>query len=367
MLVCEPGDGGTAEIVAALAAGLSTQGYDVEVAGPEDAPRFRGLDVPVHRLPLAPGYGVPRADAAAALGLGALLRRRRPDLVHTHSAKAGALGRPTAALLRVPAVHSPHCFPFLSGQYSRRRRQVATGVERALAPLTRAIVCVCEDERREAIRHRVSGPERLHVVRNGVPACPVGARVPDALARLAGGGPVAATVSVLREQKRVDVFLEAVPLVLRRVPDARLAVIGNGPLLGELRAHAARLGLDAERRFAFLPFQPPMAGWLAGLDCLVLSSDYEALPVAVLEALACGVPQVATDVGGTREAVTPDTGRLVPPRDPAALAEAIVAVLAQPGQRDAMAAASVSRHAERFQVDRMVAETARVYDAVLGR
>jgi glycosyltransferase involved in cell wall biosynthesis len=284
--------------------------------------------------------------------------------VHTHSAKAGVLGRPVAALFRTPVVHSPHCFPFLSGQYSARRRRFAAGVERALAVLTRAIVCVCEDERDEALRHRVGTPERLHVVRNGVPACAAGGSVPAPLAALAEGGPVAATVAVLREQKRVDVFLDAVPLVLERLPSARLAVVGNGPLLGELRAQTARLGLDADERFAFLPFEPPMARWLAGLDCLVLSSDFEALPVAVLEALACGVPQVATDVGGLREAVTAETGRLVPRRDPAALAGAIAEVLSNP---DAMPAASVRRHAESFRVERMVEETARVYDAVLGR
>ena len=156
--------------------------------------------------------------------------------------------------------------------------------------------------------------------------------MPAALSSL--GRPVAATVSVLREQKRVDVFLSAAPLVLDKLPDARLAVIGNGPLLGELRA-------QADPRVAFIPFAPPMEGWLSGLDCFVLSSDYEAFPVAIVEALACGTPQVATDVGGTREAVTADTGVLVPPGDPVALAEAIVEV-ANLGGRDA---ASRARHA----------------------
>jgi glycosyltransferase involved in cell wall biosynthesis len=115
-----------------------------------------------------------------------------------------------------------------------------------------------------------------------------------------------------------------------------------------------------------------MERWLAGIDLFVLSSDYEAFPVAVLEALACGVPQVATDVGGTGEAVTADTGVLVPPDDPGALADAIVEVLSDGDRRRALAAASTRRHAERFGVDRMVAGTASVYtgvleDRVLGR
>jgi glycosyltransferase involved in cell wall biosynthesis len=143
--------------------------------------------------------------------------------------------------------------------------------------------------------------------------------------------------------------------VLEKLPDARLAVIGNGPLLGELHA-------QADPRVTFLPFAPPMEGWLSGLDCFVLSSDYEAFPVAIVEALACGTPQVATDVGGAREAVTADTGVLVPRGDPVALAEAIVEVLANPGGRGA---ASRARHATLFGLDRMVAGTAQVYAGAL--
>ena len=367
LMVVEPAEGGTAEMVAALATGLPFFGHDVEVAGPIEAARYAQLDVPVHALPLVPGYGRVVADASAAGRLAQLIWRRRPQLVHTHSAKAGALGRPVAAALRVPAVHSPHCFPFLSLHYAPRRRAFAARVERLLAPLTRTVICVCEDERRQALGHRITGPDRLTVVHNGVPDCVTGLRVPRALEELGAGGPVAATVSVLREQKRVDVFLDAAPMVLRRLPEARLAVVGNGPLRDELEAHAGRLGLLQHERFAFIPFEPPTARWLAGLDCFVLSSGYEAFPVAILEALACGVPQVATDVGGTSEAVTAETGRLVPPDDPVRLADAIVDVLAHPDRRADMAAASVRRHAELFRVDRMVAETARVYEAALGR
>lgn len=367
LMVVEPSEGGTAEVFAALARGLPDHGFDVEIAGPVDAPVYQELGVPAHRLPLVPGYGRVREDAAAARRLAALLHRRRPDLVHTHSAKAGALARPVAAALRLPVVHSPHCFPFLSLQYSAPRRAFAAFVERALAPLTRTIVCVCEAERREALERAIARPERLAVVHNGVAPCTRSSAVPPQLATLAAGGPLAATVSVLREQKRVDVFLDAAPLVLRRLPDARLAVVGNGPLRAELEQHAQRLGLLTDERFAFLPFEPPMGRWLAGIDLFVLSSDYEAFPVAILEALACGVPQVATDVGGTGEAVTEETGVLVPPRDPAALADAIVAVLSNADRRAELGAASARRHAERFGVDRMVDGTASVYSAVLGR
>jgi glycosyltransferase involved in cell wall biosynthesis len=98
-----------------------------------------------------------------------------------------------------------------------------------------------------------------------------------------------------------------------------------------------------------------------------LASSWEACPSGPLEALACGVPQVVTEVGGTREAVVPETGLLVPPRDPDALAAAVVELLGDPERRARMRVASRERHATRFTVDRMVAGTAAVYDRVLSR
>jgi glycosyltransferase involved in cell wall biosynthesis len=143
------------------------------------------------------------------------------------------------------------------------------------------------------------------------------------------------------------------------MPAATIAVIGDGPELQALRA-------AADPRVVFAPFHAPAARHLRALDVYVLPSAWEAFPIGVLEALACGVPQVATDVGGTREAVTPDTGILVPPSDPRALADAVIALLRDPARRERMAAASRARHAAHFTVERMVAETAAVYDAVLA-
>ena len=151
------------------------------------------------------------------------------------------------------------------------------------------------------------------------------------------------------------------------MPDARLALVGDGPLRDELHARAAELGLDDEPRFAFLPFEPPAARHLRAMDVYVLPSAWEAFPIGVLEALACGTPQVATDVGGTGEAVVPETGVLVPPRDAPALAAAVADLLGDSERRARMAQASRERHAERFGVGRMVAETAALYRDVLAR
>jgi glycosyltransferase involved in cell wall biosynthesis len=337
-LVCEPPDGGVAEHVRQLAAGLPAHGHEAVVLGP---------DV----LPFRRDYRHPHRDAQA---LAALVRAVRGfDVVHAHAAKAGVLARLAAAVARVPAVYTPHCFPFAVPD-ARARRWFGVAVERALAPLTAAIVCVCDQERALAVAHRVRPRRSLTVIHNGCPAC-TGEPDPE-LARL--GGPVVGAVTVLRGQKRIDVLLAAAPRILAAVPDATVVVVGNGPEEAALRA-------AADPRVLFVPFRPPAARYLQALDVYVLPSAWEAFAIGLLEAQACGVPQVATDVGGTREAVVPETGVLLAPGDPAALAEAVIALLRDPERRAAMGAASRARHAERFTVDRMVAATAALYDSLL--
>jgi glycosyltransferase involved in cell wall biosynthesis len=366
LILCEPPAGGSAHNAAELAIRLPDRGFETEYAGPERTRRHGDLvraGVRVHRLALEPGYGRPRHDLLALRSLLALVRRGGFHLVHCHSAKAGVLGRIAARARGVPAVYSPHCFPFV-GDFSRRRITAARFVERALAPLTAAYVCVSEQERRLAISLRVGSAERLHVVHNGVEPCS-GATDPE-LAALGAGGPLVGAIAELRPQKRLDLLVEAAPRVLERVPEARVAIVGNGPLRDELHAQARELGLDGHQRVAMLPFEPPASRYLTALDLYVLPSAWESLPIGALEALACGVPQIATDVGGTGEAVVPSTGVLVPPRDADALSAAIVELLADPSRRASMAEASRARHAELFGVERMVDETAAVYRRALG-
>jgi glycosyltransferase involved in cell wall biosynthesis len=314
-----------------LAAGLPEHGYEPVV-----------LDSQV--LPFRRDYRRPDRDLQA---LAALVRALRGfDLVHAHSAKAGVLARLAAG--RRPVVYTPHGFPFAAGSAARRRFGVV--VERMLAPITATTVCVCEDEARLA--RKAGLRRRLAVVHNGCPACE------DVEPAVRFDGPVVGAVTVLRRVKRVDVLLAAAPRIIEA--GATVVIVGNGPEAASLRA-------SADPRVVFEPFAGPSARYLRGIDVYVLPSDSEAFPTALLEAQACGVPQVATDVGGTREALVPETGVLIPPGDPDALADAVIGLLRDPGRRAAMSAASRALHAERFTVERMVAETAAVYDAVLGR
>jgi glycosyltransferase involved in cell wall biosynthesis len=367
LLAFEPPDGGVPENVGQLALGLAAHGWEAEVAGPPEAlpyPRLQAAGVPVHRLALGRGYSRPDAEIDALGALSRLLRRGGFDLIHSHASHAGVLGRAAAAVSGTPSLYSPHCFAFASG-LPVQWRVAAIAVERALGLAGGSVLCVCEHERQVALRAAVAPPERLYVVHNGCEPPPEGLQGDPALAALAARGPVAGAVAALREQKRLDVLIDATPLVLARAPTASVAIVGSGPLRAQLEAQAARLGLDRDERFQLLPFLAPAARALAALDVYVLPSAWESFPIGVLEALACGVPQVVTDVGGNREAVTAQTGAIVAPNDPVALADALVDLLSDPARRAAAASASRRRHAELFGVQRMVAETAAVYEAVL--
>lgn len=174
-------------------------------------------------------------------------------------------------------------------------------------------------------------------------------------------------MAVLREQKRLDLLVDAAPAVLAAVPDARIAIVGNGPLQAALEERASRLGLGEDPRFRFFPFRTPSARYLGALDVFVLCSGWEGLPIAVLEALAHGVPQVLTRIEGTEEAGSEETAELVAPGDPDALAGGIIRMLRDPARRAAAQEASVRRQRELFDVDQMVARTVAGYDRVLGR
>jgi glycosyltransferase involved in cell wall biosynthesis len=369
LIAFEPPDGGVAEHVLQLALGLPKHGWTAEVAGPEEATIYARLEsagVPVHRTALERGFGRPWLDVRASRELHELMRDGRFDLAHCHAAKAGAIGRPVARVTRIPVVYTPHCFGFV-GDVGAFRRVAVAAAERVLGWITDRLVCVCDAELRVAEMHRIGSPSRRRRVYNAAEPCDGYRESPALLSSWRRRGPVVGTIAVFRRQKRIDVFLDAAPRVLREVPDCSLAVIGDGPLRDELRARADALGLSAEPRFAFLPFEPPSAPYLRELDLFVLPSSWEAFPMSLLEALACGVPQVATDVGGTREAVSDETAILVPPDSADRLAEATIELLREPTRRAAMAAASTARYRQLFRVGRMVEETAQVYESVTGR
>jgi glycosyltransferase involved in cell wall biosynthesis len=216
-------------------------------------------------------------------------------------------------------------------------------------------------------------PERVVVVPNGVDLAE-GRAAPGAAERravrrelgVAEGTPLVATVSVLRPGKGLEVLVAAAPAVLAAHPRARFAVVGDGPARPELEARTAAGGVG--EALAWTGFRRDVPALLAAADLFVLPSLDDAFPTAILEAMAAGLPVVATRAGGIPEIVDDGaTGLLVPPGDAAALARAVSALLADPAARRALGEAGRRRAGERFSTAAWLGRLQRVYGEALGR
>jgi glycosyltransferase involved in cell wall biosynthesis len=292
----------------------------------------------------------PRADLRVLRDLGRLLSTRGFDVVHTHSSKAGALGRLAAHRAGVRrVVHTFHGFPFHEFQ-SPARRAAYVHIERRLGRITDVALCVGTGVAVEAIRRRLIAPERVRTI--GV--CAGGPAVPRNLATrlqarhelgLPPDLPVVGAVGRLAYQKAPEDFVAA--MVALRRPDVTGVWIGGGPLERQARALAAA-ALPAAR-VVFVGERRNVRTLLPALDVFALPSRYEGLPVAIVEAMTCGIPVVATAVNAVPDVVVPgQTGLLVPPQRPDLLAEAVGHLLDNPLAADRMAHAAVAWLADRF-------------------
>lgn len=360
LMVTQPVEGGVYEHVVSLARGLAGRGHHVAVAGPLTG---RGEDPKLDVIALELVRAIsPAEDVRGALRLAAVERRFRPDVVHAHSSKAGAVAR-IARLLRpaLPVLYTPHGLAFAGHFESERQRTVYRAAERALGPLASRIVCVCEAERRLAAQ--IAPVTRLRVVHNGVARGAAGARAHPRLAELGDGRRVLGVLTGLRPGKGIETLIDCMPRVLCAHPDAMVVVAGEGPERPQLERRAADRGVGEGVHLIGETAGPDPL--LAGTDVLVSPSWAESFPYSLLEAMASAVPVVATDVGGCAEAVEHGrTGLLVPPRDPAALAAAIIEVLDDGERGRAMGEAGRLRQRELFTLDRMVDRTLEVYGEV---
>lgn len=360
-----PSDGGVPEHVLGLVRGLAGTRFELEVAAPAGSavePALRELGVPIHPLPFS---RLPRPrDVGTARALRALDERRGYGVVHAHSSKAGALVR--GALPRPQRlVYTPHCFAFLAG-FGRAdgiQRAGYRAVEQLLVSRTGVLVAVSAWEAREGARALRGLASRTEVIHNGVAEPPAVAPDPE-LAAFRGDGPLLGSVARLDAQKDPLALVEAAAVLRDRGQlDFRIALVGNGSLADDVDASIAAHGLEGRvRRF---PFRPPSARFLATLDAMVLPSRWESFPISVLEAMAVGRAVIATDVGGTAEAVEHGTtGWLVAPGDPEALADRLrEAADDLPGLR-AMGESARRRYEAQHREADMAARVAELYERV---
>jgi glycosyltransferase involved in cell wall biosynthesis len=255
------------------------------------------------------------------------LRRIAPDIVHTHSAKAGFIGRTAAQHLGLKnVVHTAHVFPFQWAEGLQARLYLA--LERQCARHSRALICVGESQRADALARGLAPAEKLIVVRNGLELPAVNeseALTLRSAARkkldLAENATVIGMVARLAPQKGIKAFVSAAARVLEKRPDVVFCVVGGGPLDENVRAGMSQLKLPPEH-FRLLGHRQDAAELYPAFDVAMLSSLYEGLPYVLLEAMAWAVPVIATDVLGSRDVVADgETGFLARVNDPAHIAE----------------------------------------------
>lgn len=295
------------------------------------------------------------------------LRQIAPDIVHTHSAKAGFIGRSAAHHLGIRnVVHTAHVFPFQWAEGLQARLYLA--LERQAARYSRALICVGESQRADALARGLAPAEKFVVIRNGleVPALDAAdAQHRRAAARKTLGldenAVVVGMVARLAPQKGINAFVNAAARVLEKRPDAIFCVVGGGPLEGSVRTRMAELKL-APDHFRLLGHRQDAAALYPAFDVAMLSSLYEGLPYVLLEAMAWGVPVVATDVLGSRDVVADgETGFLARVNDPAHIAERTLLLIEDPALRRRQGEAARRRVEAEFSFTKFVEGHREVY------
>jgi glycosyltransferase involved in cell wall biosynthesis len=375
--VMEATIGGTKRHLLALARGLDRSLFEVEVAAPRvraaafddvsfsDEVReagIRQLFVPMRR------EISPDSDLACFGHLLALMLRGRYDVVHTHSSKAGFLGRLAARVARVGAVvHTPHGFFFLD-QPSPRKRAFYLGLERMAGVATDRLIALSQTELAEAIDNAIVPARKTALIENGIQMPePSG---PDAISRLResiapGATHVVGTVARFTPQKGPFDFVRMAAALVRSVPGVQLVWCGDGELRGQVESMARELGIAD--RLHLLGYRTDVIDVMAATDLFTLTSYWEGLPYTVLDAMALEKPVVATAAVGTRDIVQHGvTGLLTPVGSPEAAATAIAGLLRDGAGAREMGRAGRNLVLRRFSQEAMVKRTGQLYLDLVG-
>jgi glycosyltransferase involved in cell wall biosynthesis len=358
--------GGAQRVVLHTARELDRGSFAVALAwGPGDR-----LDDEASAIPDLARYPIPNlvrpvapvSDFRALRSLRAAIRAFRPDVVHTHSSKAGILGRLAARLGKVPSVHTVHGYGFTPLQSAPKRFMYRT-VEKAMARVTDHFVTVSETDRRRGIEMGLFKPEQATVIRAAIDL--------ERFHNAAGGDEVRAELGVpaatplvtqignFKPQKAPLDFVRSAAVVRTRVTDAWFVMVGDGPLRNSAEHLANDLGVAD--RIVFCGWRDDIPGLLAATTVSVLTSRHEGLPCAVVEALAAGVPVVATAADGTVEVVRSGwNGLLVPVGDIGAIADGVCRLL-EDGELRVRMATAARLGLEDFDNDRMVRKQEDLY------
>jgi glycosyltransferase involved in cell wall biosynthesis len=366
--------GGPAIHVSLLTVGLQDEVYQstlvTGVVGPGEGDMIylaRDLGIQPVVIPTMQREISPFADLKTLAALVRLMRRMRPHIVHTHTAKAGFVGRLAAVLCRVPVVvHTFHGHVF-QGYFGETKTRLFIGLERLAARGSDVILTISQRLKDDLIAYRIAPEEKIKIVPLGLKLL----RLTDLEAlrgsfRQEGGfsteTPLVGIIGRLVPIKNHELFLAAASRVSQARPEVRFAIVGDGERRAALEALVEQLGL-ADRVW-FAGWRNDLPRIYADLDALVISSNNEGTPVSIIEAMAARVPVVATEVGGVPDLLRDgQLGTLVPPEDAEALAEAILATLSAPLQ--ARLAEAQEWALARYEADRLIADIRQLYGDLL--
>jgi glycosyltransferase involved in cell wall biosynthesis len=280
----------------------------------------------------------PTRDVRAYRALRRLFRTTRPDIVHTHSSKAGFLGRLAARRERVPAViHTVHGWSFHDYMPSRNRAMFV-GVERLAARWTDRIVTVSELDRSKGLAAGIGSVDVYSVIHevNDLEPFFGAADLPAASRERLGlppGAPVVGTIGRLSDQKDPGTFVHTAAAVAAQVPEACFVMVGHGPMRGQIERLVADVGLSD--RFLFTGVRTDVPTILRSFDVFLLTSLWEGMPLVIPQAMACRVPVVASSADGNRELIRDGhNGLLARPRSPDEFGRSVVRLLRERGLRD---------------------------------
>jgi glycosyltransferase involved in cell wall biosynthesis len=372
--------GGPSLHVSYLGEGLATRGYTTTLAAGtisegEASMAFvaeeRGLEVT--SVPGLQREISPRRDLTAVTKLRDLIVRHRPHILHTHTAKAGSLGRTAARLVgsaRPPVVVHTFHGHMLKGEFDPARTRLFRAVERRLARETDVLVAVSPEVRDELVKVGVAPATKFAVVRLGI-------ELSERMAGATDGAALRASLGIPRDRfcvgwvarmsavKQPGDVLRALRRLRDLGVDAALIMIGDGPDRPGLEEQARSLGLV--EGVHFVGFQHDVGPWFHAFDVLLLPSRSEGTPVSAIETLASGRPVVATDVGGTRDVVEEGiSGFLVPFGDVGAAAERLERLARDPALRERMGSAGQRRTLARYRVPRLVEDVDCLYRSLLA-
>lgn len=355
--------GGPAVLIANAMRTMNSADFDVRLVtgycgdGEADYLQTQAVDLPAIRLDGLGRSIRPKADLTSATRLATLLHDLRPDIVHTHTAKAGVVGRVAVPLSRSGAkiVHTYHGH-LLHGYFPPAKTKAVVAAERVLAHWTDRLIAVAPQVRDDLLAAHIGRPSQYEVIVPGVALDSLPER--DLARRELGlplGRPVVTMMGRITGIKRPDRFIEVVRLIARTHPGVWFAVAGAGDLEEDLRQSVAGLPVS------LLGWQSDVERVLAASEALVLTSDNEGTPLSLIQAGLAGLPVVATSVGGVTSVVDDgQTGLLAAP-DAMALAAALTCLLDDPALADRLGRTAKERMTQRFGMADMVQRHADLY------